>query len=148
MANAYKTLRNKHQDEVNAFPMFFCFDRKQFEEGMATLGLGPNDTDKIYSFGNTGGYFKRTDAPRLHEMLDRHENERKEAMASDKTGVGYIYDMFCYQLSNHEYAYTMNAEPALDALDLTLEDVEKNPVLSKAFQRAKKNALSDDAFAV
>ena len=29
--NAYLTLKKKHQDEINAFPMFFAFNQNQFD---------------------------------------------------------------------------------------------------------------------
>lgn len=30
MKNQYQELRNRQQEEVNAFPMFFAFDKQQF----------------------------------------------------------------------------------------------------------------------
>lgn len=32
--NRYQEMRNRQQAEVTAFPMFFAFSNKQFEEGM------------------------------------------------------------------------------------------------------------------
>jgi hypothetical protein len=52
--NKYQELREKQQAELNAFPMFFAFNQKQFEEGMKSLGLKPTDTKKIYKMGHTG----------------------------------------------------------------------------------------------
>ena len=135
--NAYRELRDRHQKETNDFPMFFAFSEKQFEEGMAKFGLGPNETDKIYSLGY-GGYYLRTDSERLREMFDRHEREHKEAIAADKKGTGYIFDMFCYELGNHEYGYTWDLEPALDALGLTLEEIENSHALTRGLKKAQK----------
>ena len=39
MKNHYQELRDRQQEEVNAFPMFFAFDQRQFAEGMRRLGL-------------------------------------------------------------------------------------------------------------
>jgi len=102
----YSALKNRHQQEVNDFPFFFAFSKEQFEKGMAEFGLTPNDTDKIYKYGSTGGFYLRTDAPRLKEMFDRHDKEKQEALAADTKGNGYIYQMFLYELANHEYGYT------------------------------------------
>ena len=44
---SYLELKWKHQKEFNEFPMFFAFNRKQFDEGMKTLGLKPNQTNKV-----------------------------------------------------------------------------------------------------
>ena len=50
--NKYAELMNKQEKEFNDFAnkhMFFAFNQKQFDEGMAKLGLKPTDTDKVYS---------------------------------------------------------------------------------------------------
>jgi len=101
--SAYTEMNNRHQQEVNDFPFFFAFNDKQFEEGMAKFGLSPNDTDKIYSMSNTGGFYLRTDSPRLAEMMARHNKEFADAVAADLTGEGFIFEMFDYELANHEY---------------------------------------------
>ena len=141
--NSYEILKNKHQAEINAFPMAFAFSSKQFEEAMLSLGLKPSDTDKIYKFGNTGGFYRKSDTKQLHDMLDRHECERKDAIAADKIGDGYIFEMFLYELYNHEFAYTYDAEPALAALDITFEDIENDERLAHGFQKAKAQILKD-----
>jgi len=132
----YKELKERHQAETNEFPFMFAFSNAQFDEGMRKLGLKPTDTDKIYSLHGTGGFYRRTDAPRLHEMFDRHERERQEAIANDTTGDGYIFEMFNYELSNHEYVITCSTADTLDALDLTIEEVNANPRLLHGLKRA------------
>lgn len=133
--NAYKEMRARHQKEVSDFPMFFAFGNEQFAAAMKKLGLEPTDTDKIYSFGGTGGYYLRTDAPALHEMLDRHHEEMKKAMESDDT---FAFDMFNYELGNHEYILTCDVEDTLEAIGLTVDEVNNNPRLSKALKKACK----------
>lgn len=136
--SAYTDLRDRHQKEVGDFPMFFAYNNEQFAEGMAKFGLDPNDTDKIYGFGGTGGYFLRTDSEQLHAMLDRHERERNEAITADKKGTGYIFQMFMYELANHEYGYTWDESSTLDALGLTYEDIGKNKALEHGLNKAMK----------
>lgn len=135
--NKYTELKDKHQKEVNEFPMQFAFSNEQFKEGMEQLGLTEKDTDKVYSFGNTGGFYRRSDAKRLHEMLDRQEQERKEAMKNDQ----YIYEMFDYELANHEYIITRSTRETLDALDLTQEQVETDKRLSAALKKAIQHQI-------
>jgi hypothetical protein len=130
-----------HQEEVNNFPMFFAFNNKQFDEGMRELGLDPKDTDKIYRLGSTGGYYRKTDAPALREMFERHSKEMEDAVKADTTGEGFIYDMFIYELANHEYCITYDLEPTLDALGLTLDEVNENPALLAGLKKAKKDYL-------
>ena len=134
----YTILKQRHQQEVNDFPFIFAFSNQQFEEGMAKYGLTPKDTDKIYKFGSTGGFYLRTDAPRLKEMFDRHEKEKQEAISADTKGSGYIYQMFLYELANHEYGYTGDVSDTLDALGLTAEEVAESKPLSYGLNKAIK----------
>ena len=136
--NEYKALKDKHQAEVNAFPMFFAFNNAQFDRGMKELGLEPGDTGQIYKLGNTGGYYRRSDAGRFHEMLDRHSAEMEAAISADKTGNGFIFQMFCYELANHEYIITGDVSDALDALGLTADDVNASKNLQHGLKLAIK----------
>ncbi len=142
--NAYTELKKKHQADIDAFPMFFAFSQKQFEEGMEKLGLEPTDTDKIYKLGRTGGFYRKSDSEALHGMFARHVKEEADAIAADPTGDGYIYQMFNYELANHEYGYTRDPEPTLDALGMTMEQIEKDPRLLHGWKKAVKNQSKFD----
>ena len=145
MANKYLELKAKHQQEVDDFPMFFAFSESQFEEGMKKLGLKPTDTKLIYKLGSTGGFYRKSDSQALKDMFLRHRQEQADAIAADKTGKGYIYDMFNYELANHEYAYTGDLEPTLDALGLTIEEVRADERMKNALEKACKAQIDWDA---
>ena len=134
----YSELRQKQQKEVDEFPFGFAFSNEQFKEMMEKFGLSENDTDKIYSIG-AGGYIRKSDADAMHEMFTRHEKERQQEIENDKDSSGYIYDMFRYELDNHEYCITYDLEPTLRALGLTEEEVNKNPKLLKGLKKALKH---------
>lgn len=134
--NTYKLMKEKHQKDINEFPMFFAFSNKQFNEGMKKLCLEPSETDKIYKFGNTGGFYRKSDAPALHEMLNRHDKEMKEAIANDEN---FIYSMFYSELTNHEYTYTHDVSDTLDALGLSLDEIKSDKRLSSALKKACKS---------
>lgn len=135
--NQYQILNARHQSEVDAFPFMFAFSQKQFDEGMARLGLEPTDTDKILSIGG-GGYIRKSDRDALHELLNRHAAETQAAIDADETGEGFVRDMFVYELDNHEYGYTGDLSDTLDALGLTLEEVKADPKLKHGLQEACK----------
>ena len=109
----YQELKAKHQAEVDAFPFGFAFNQKQFDEMMIKWGLKPTDIREILSIGG-GGYIRRSDADAMKEMFARHEAEHKAAMQDDE----YLYEMFDYELANHEYGYTHDVDDTLDALGL------------------------------
>jgi hypothetical protein len=127
----YSELKAKDQAEVNAFPLGFAFSEKQFNEMMEKLGLTPDDTDKIYHIG-MGGYVRKCDAEAMHEMFDRHEAERKAAMQDDE----YLYQTFSYELGNHEYSYTQDLTDTLEALGLTMNEINEDPRMADALKRA------------
>lgn len=139
MNNNYLALKERQQKEVNDFPMFFAFSDKQFEEGMKKIGLDPSDTDKIYKFGSTGGFYKKTDSQALKDMFNRHDEEMNKAIEEDKTGEGFIYEMFNYELANHEYCVTYEVDDTLRALGLTIEEVNDDTRLSHGLNKARKN---------
>jgi len=137
--NPYVEMKSRHQQEVNDFPMVFAFNEQQFAKAMHKLGLNPEDTHLIYRFGDTGGFYLRSDADKLKAMLDRHQHERDEAIASDKKGKSYIYYMFRHELENHEYDYTEDLEDTLAAVGLTMEAIEGNKALKRGLDLAIKS---------
>ena len=137
MANKYAEVKNKHQERVNKFPMKFFFSEKQFEEAMNGLGFTKDETNKVLSIPG-GGIIRKTDAEAYRKMFEEIELEEKRNIEADKDGTGYIADMFEYELNNHEYGYTYNAEPALEALGLTFEQVKNNKKLLNGFNIALK----------
>jgi hypothetical protein len=137
--NSYTELKNRQQQEVNDFPFFFAFNNEQFAKGMERFGLTPDDTDKIYKLGSTGGFYLRTDAERLHEMFNRHAADMQAAVDADTTGEGFIYQMFRYELANHEYTYTNDLTDTLAALDLTPKDIDASETLRHGLSKAIKS---------
>lgn len=137
MNNKYDELREKQQKEFNKFPIQFAFSDKQFKESMQKLGLTPEDVDKVIAIGN-GGFIRKSDVKKFDEMMKRHLEEREEAIKKDKTGEGYIKDMFYSELNNHEYSYTKNLEDTLDAIGITLEEINKNDKLRNGLSLAIK----------
>ena len=103
-----------------------------------SLCLKPTDTKKIYKMGNTGGFYRKSDAPAFHEMFLRHTKELEDAITADPTGDGFIFDMFDYELANHEYNYTHDPEPTLEALGLTMEQVKAEPRLFHGWKKATR----------
>ena len=133
--NRYAEMRQRQQEELGAFPIQYAFSDRQFTEGMAAFGLMPADTDKICKVPG-GGFFRREDSQRFKDMMDRFGRELSEAIAADLSGDGFIYEMFLYELDNHEYGYTMDTEEALDALGYTAEEVLGDPRLKRGIEKA------------
>lgn len=139
--NKYAELKAKQQEEFNALPIGFAFGNEQFGKMMKDWGLDPEkDRDKICSIG-FNGFVQKKDLEQFRETRKRHNAEMKAAIAADKTGGGFIYQMFLYELKNHEYGYTGDSEDTLDALGYTEEQVQADERLNRGFTKAKAKIL-------
>ena len=139
-----KELKKRHEQEFSALPLKFAFGPKQFDEMMKEWQLDPEqDLDKICTVGY-GGYIQIKDADNFIQTQRRHNKELKDAIAEDKTGGGFIYEMFYYELCNHEYGYTRNAESTLDALGYTYNDLLKDERLMCGFEKAINKIIRED----
>lgn len=140
--NKYLELKEKHQKEFNELSneiMFFAFNEKQFNDGLKKFGITrKNMKEKLLKFGDTGGYLLKDKKHELEKMFENQKLELKEAIDKDKTGKGFIKQMFEYELSNHEYRYTGELEETLNAVGLTKKSVEEH----KALQNGLKLALA------
>ena len=88
-----------------------------------------NNMETFYA--SFGDYSQRTD-----KEWEDIRKEHNELIEKDKTGAGYIKDMFISELENHEYSYTRDISSTLDALELTYEDIRNNPTLKKGLDLA------------
>lgn len=136
--NEYRTMKERHQDEVNNFPLGFAFGDKQFEEMMQKWGLdAKNDADlakvaHLYA----GAYILKKDIPAYKDMSKRHYEELQAAIAADTTGEGFIFHMFYDELCNHEYGYTGDCNDTLEALGYSADDIMSNPALKRGLEKA------------
>lgn len=134
--NKYIELKDRHQKEVNEFPMMFAFSQEQFEEGMKKLGV--TSKEELVSIGY-GGFVRKTDAKAYVQLIKRMDDEDREAMKDPE----YCYEMFRYELSNHEFCITYDYTDTLNALGLTKDEVEGNQMLLDALRRAERDYLKE-----
>jgi len=132
----YAQMKNRQQKEFNEFPCFFAFNRKQFDEGMAKLEV--KCVGELYA-GPGGMFYRKKDAPTLHEMMKRHDKEMKEARKEDK----FLCKAIKEELANHEFCITYDWLPTLEALGISEEEVQKNERLRKVMVKAKKEYLKE-----
>ena len=129
--NKYTSLKSKHEAEINAFPFGFAFNKDQYDRMMTDWGFKPTQRSKVM-YLESGCFIKKSDYKAMNEMFDRHEAERKAAMQDDD----YLYQMFNYELANHEYSYTYDLTDTLEALGLTIEEINADPRMADALKRA------------
>ena len=79
--NAYAEMKKRHQEEVNALPMYWAFSDEQFDQQLKELGLTRNDTGKLCkTFG--GGFCLASDAQMIADTL------RGQRFPLTKPGMG------------------------------------------------------------
>ncbi len=135
--NKYEQLKNRQQKEFNEFPLGAAFTKEQFAEMMSKWNLTVNDTDKILSVG-CGCFIRKSDRESYKQLGERFTKETADAIAEDTTGDGFVFDMFLYELANHEYCITHDLDDTLDALNLTVDEINNNPKLLHGLHKALK----------
>jgi len=143
--NAYAEMKKRHQEEVNALPIYWAFTEERFDEILKELGLTKNDTDKLCRAPG-GGFCLASDAKMIADTLIRHHKELEAAIEADATGDGFIEDMFLYELSNHEYTYTLDTEETLNACGFSEVEVEADPRLIHGLEMACKKLREAEGF--
>lgn len=127
---------------INAFPMIFAYDDLQLREGLKKLGLEEGDKDKIVKIGG-GAYIRKDHVRDFYGMLQRFDEEIKEAIESDETGEGFVKDMFYYELVHYKYNINDDLNLMLKNLGLTLKEVEKSPKLKNGLTKAIEEYLKN-----
>ena len=79
---------------------------------------------------------KIADKQIIRDTFSRHEEELRAAIEEDKTGEGFIYEMFLCELNDHEYGYTMDTEETLTALGYTTDEVLADARLRRGLEKA------------
>lgn len=143
--SAYTDMRDRQQQAVNDYLnkyAFFAFSDQQFERGLEKLGIPEDEAGKrLFSLGGTGGYMLKERSAGFHDLMSAADLERQQAIEDPDTGAAFAYDMFFYELNNHEFCITESTGETLDALGYTREEVQKHPVLRPALYNAARDIL-------
>ena len=135
MNETYEAMRKRHQNEINSFPCFFAFNKQQLEEGKRSLGV-KSDHELYSGFG--GMIYRRKDAPKLRDMLNRHSTELQNALRTDDD---FLYKAVRIELSNHEYCVSGDWDEPLGALGLDFEEVCQDERLRRICAKAEKDYM-------
>ena len=133
--NQYEQFKNHRQERVNKLPLSFAYSDKQLEEVLKGWGLTMNDLSQVTSLG-AGCIALKKDVNDILKAFNEMDQELDAKIKEDKTGAGFIKDMFIYELYNTEYSYTYEYDDALDQLGLTQQDLEENPALKAGLKLA------------
>lgn len=136
---SYEEMKKAHQDDYNAFPLGFAFNKVQFNEMMENWGLNPEtDLNKISMLPQNIGYIRKADIPAFEEMLEKHKQEK----ITFKEKQSNIKAMLLNEMINHEYVISGDLAEVLEAVGYTMDDYAKSPTLQKAVNEARTDYLS------
>jgi hypothetical protein len=123
--------------------MFFAFNESQFKEGADKLDIRDGDVAELCSIDGAriGAFYNSSHSDALNEMFERHEKETQDKIKEDKTGNGFIYDMFFHELCNHEYSYTCDETDTFIVLGISWKDLEESKPLFRGFEKARKRIM-------
>ena len=128
--NTYEEMKDRQQKLVNALPLAFAFTDKQYKAKLQEWNITEEEAraGAIVGIGG-GGFIRSQDAQKVADTFDSIRDEIRDAIAADQTGDGFIYQMFLYELQNHEFIITQDAAETLEALEITEKDLKKRPAL-------------------
>jgi len=104
----YQKLMRKQQAEFGELPVFWAFSNDGLARGLKKINAQPHE---LVALG-AGGYMKKADLPLMESLLARHRQETAAAMQDDDFAVSALV----YELQNHEFSFTGDLQPALDAI--------------------------------
>lgn len=135
MRQAYLDLKEKHQQEINDFPIAYAFNDQQLKVALKKLGATKEECVTIFGHGDI---VKKENAPKFIELLKRQTEDVKAALIADKE---FAEAAFLYEMDNHEYAINWDGDDdVLRCFGLDYDDlVELN--LSDAYRRARNKHM-------
>lgn len=133
--NKYIKIQREREKRFNSFPIKFAFSKKQLEDVLVEWNVGLKDIQKIAG----GGFIRKKDKGLIDQFLKDTIAEDEQLLKDDD----YVFSMFKYELSNHEYCVTYDATDAIEACGLKPEEVYKDKRLTKIFQKAKDDYLDN-----
>ena len=130
----YVQLKERQQKEFNEFPIAYAFSEQQLEEALQKLQATKEEVVTVF---NHGDIVKKENAPKLLEMMRRHDKEVEEAMKDEKFAEG----AFLYEMNNHEYCINWSADE--DVLGCFMLDFKKlkERGLEDAYRRARNEHM-------
>ena len=142
----YKQYNKWAQEQYNALPIYYAFGQKQFDEMLKEHfnGITLEQAKTELLANGYGGYYRRSDAERINNTIADVHDTRERLIKEDATGDGFIYEMFLTELNDHEFIYTQDVTETLDALNITIDDLNDNPALNHGLTKAIREINEND----
>ena len=100
----YLEMRERHQRDVNNFPIAFAFNEKQLNEALEKLSV--KSIDECCTVHNCGDIIRKRDFKAYKDMAINHAKELNEAMKDPE----FAKSAFRYEMDIHEYAINWDGD--------------------------------------
>ena len=100
----YLEMRERHQKDVNNFPMAFAFNATQLKKALDKLGV--KSLDECCTVHNCGDIIRKADWKAYRKMAVDHAKELNTAMKDPE----FAKSAFRYEMDNHEYAINWDGD--------------------------------------
>lgn len=129
----YLDLKQRHQKEVEDFPIAYAFNGKQLKEAIEKLGATKQEVTTL----GYGTVIKKTDIPAFEELLEDQRHELKMTMRDKE----FAYEAFSYEMDNHEYAINWSGDDdVLSCFNLIYAQLDELD-LEEVYQRAAREHM-------
>ena len=130
----YAEWNNKKQAEFNKLPIKFAFSQEQFNRILEEFGLNEDNCVEKLTRVSSGSYMLKEEVYLLDNLLSQHEKEFEELLKDDE----FVYDMFIYELGNHEYQICEDDEDVINGCGLKISQINNDKRLLSLYNKAKK----------
>lgn len=100
----YLEMKERHQRDVNNFPIAFAFNTSQLKEALEKIGA--KSLDECRTIHNCGDIIHKRDVKAFNEMAVNHAKELNDAMKDPE----FAKSAFRYEMDNHEYAINWDGD--------------------------------------
>lgn len=135
---SYTEFKEKQEKQFGAFPMFFAFSDKQFDEGLKKFNAKPGDLCRIFG----GGFILKKDKEAFSELNKKLAKDKKEFLDNEDNLINAIE----YELGNHEFCITYDASDTISALGLDLDNEKTVNCFNKAKKKYMDWCYANDVF--
>lgn len=134
----YIEIKNKWQEEINKFPIFWAFNEEQLQNIMKKLNI--TDKEDLRTIGG-GSVLKKEDTIKWYQLMIKQRNEMEELIKKDDE---FVKEMFEYELANYEYAYNQDIDEILENLGLNKDKLFKEKKIYDIFKEVEKKYLEQE----
>lgn len=113
----YIEFKKQQYEKLNNLPIFYAFNKEQFEKGMAEKGVKLED---VFDMG-AGAYCDKKNVKLIDEAFDS-----SKILVKLLENTKFFEEALKYELWNHEFSYTGDPRDAMEVLSITKDDIKKH----------------------